>query len=70
MTRGRLAALVALAAVLYTGAFWLVLSDSLGERHEGGEPPAGHGSSERTAAPLRSAFEMKPRAPLEAISPL
>ena len=32
MTRGRLAALVALAAVLYTGAFWLVLSDSLGER--------------------------------------
>ena len=40
------------------------------ERHEGGEPPAGHGSSERTAAPLRSAFEMKPRAPLEAISPL
>jgi hypothetical protein len=41
-----------------------------GERREGGEPPPAHGSSERTAAPLRSAFEMKPRAPLEAISPL
>ena len=41
-----------------------------GERDRGGEPAAGHGSSGRTAAPLRSAFEMKPRAPLVEISPL
>ena len=32
MTRGRLAAAVGLAAVLYTVAFWLVLTDDLAER--------------------------------------
>ena len=39
-------------------------------RDGGGEPAAGHGSSERTAAPDRSAFAMNPRAPLEEIRPL
>ena len=33
MTRGRLAAAVGLGAVLYTGAFSLVLADDLGDRH-------------------------------------
>ena len=36
----------------------------------GGQPAARHGSSRRTAEPLSSAFEMKPRAPLVEISPL
>ena len=32
MTRGRLAAAVGLGAVLYTGAFLLLLADDLGDR--------------------------------------
>ena len=40
------------------------------EPDRGGQPAARHGSSRRTAEPLSSAFEMKPRAPLVEISPL
>ena len=39
------------------------------QRDGGREPAAGHLSSERTAGPESSAFEMKPRARLERISP-